>query len=181
LNANRPCAISCGLRLGLSIWWRSLLPYYAVGDERHRSLGRFVRTLLCQHCQLVQDLLKSGPEFPVLARRPAASPRPARSLSCRCAAPTPNIFSSRSATACFWVSIGIFISLFTTPALFFCLGAYSPLLLCPRRSTKKKGPRRAPTAPSACLCPLRGGLGGSWSQQFCRAPAPGVSVSCWVV
>jgi hypothetical protein len=30
----------------------------------------------------------------------------------------------------------------------------------------KKGPRSSPTTPSACLCPLRGGLGGSWS-QFC--------------
>jgi hypothetical protein len=36
------------------------LRYYAVGDEV--LLGRFVRTLLRQ---LVQELLKSGPEFPV--------------------------------------------------------------------------------------------------------------------
>jgi hypothetical protein len=137
--------------LGLLIWWRSLLPYYAVGDERHRSLGRFVRTLLCQHCQLVQDLLKSGPEFPVLARRPAASPRPARSLSCRCAAPTPNIFSSRSATACFWVSIGIFISLFTTPALFFAWGLTAPCCCAPEGVPRRRGPgehrqRRAPAS-----------------------------------
>jgi hypothetical protein len=38
------------------------LRYYAVGDEV--PLGRFVRTLLRQ---LVQELLKSGPEFPGLA------------------------------------------------------------------------------------------------------------------
>jgi hypothetical protein len=37
------------------------LRYYAVGDEV--PLGRFVRTLLLR--QLVQELLKSGPEFPV--------------------------------------------------------------------------------------------------------------------
>jgi hypothetical protein len=49
------------------------LRYYAVGNEV--PSGRFVRTLLRQ---LVQELLKSGPEFPVLAeRRTAASPRPA--------------------------------------------------------------------------------------------------------
>jgi hypothetical protein len=49
-------------------------PGGAVGGEV--PLGRFVRTLLRQ---LVQELLKSGPE-PVLrtGRRPAASPRPAR-------------------------------------------------------------------------------------------------------
>jgi hypothetical protein len=38
------------------------LRYYVVGDEV--PLGRFVRTLLRQ---LVQELLKSGPGFPVLA------------------------------------------------------------------------------------------------------------------
>jgi hypothetical protein len=38
------------------------LRYYAVGDEV--PLGRFVRTHLRQ---LVQELLKSGPKFPVLA------------------------------------------------------------------------------------------------------------------
>jgi hypothetical protein len=38
------------------------LRYYAVGDKA--PLGRFVRPLLRQ---LVQELLKSGAEFPVLA------------------------------------------------------------------------------------------------------------------
>ena len=45
------------------------LCYYAVRDEV--PLGRFVRTLLRQ---LVQELLKSGPEFPVLASQEAAPP-----------------------------------------------------------------------------------------------------------
>jgi hypothetical protein len=80
------------------------LRYYAVGDEV--PLGRFVRRTLLR--QLVQELLKSGPEFPVLAegqRRPAASGFiPPSSLSCRCRGPTAgaatfNISSSRS-TAC---------------------------------------------------------------------------------
>jgi hypothetical protein len=52
------------------------------------------------------------------------------------------------------------------------------LLLCPRRRTKK-GARRPPTTPSACLCPLRGGLGGSWSQPGLLGS--GVSVSCLVL
>jgi hypothetical protein len=47
---------------------------YAVGDEV--PPGRFVRTLLRQ---LVQELLKSGPEFPVLAEGQRLHPaRPAR-------------------------------------------------------------------------------------------------------
>jgi hypothetical protein len=49
------------------------LRYYAVGDEV--PLGRFVRTFLRQ---LVQELLKSGPEFPVLAEGQVVSPHPAR-------------------------------------------------------------------------------------------------------
>jgi hypothetical protein len=72
------------------------LRYYAVGDEV--PIGRFVRTLLRQ---LVQELLKSGPGFSVLAE----GFTPPSSLSCcRCHGPTagaatPNIFPSRS-TAC---------------------------------------------------------------------------------
>jgi hypothetical protein len=42
---------------------RLSLRYYAVGDEV--PLGRFVRTHLRQ--LMLQELLKSGPEFPVLA------------------------------------------------------------------------------------------------------------------
>jgi hypothetical protein len=47
------------------------LRYYAVGDEV--PLGRFVRTLLRQLVQ--EDLLKSGPEFPVLADWPKQGQR----------------------------------------------------------------------------------------------------------
>jgi hypothetical protein len=45
------------------------LRYCAVGDEA--PLGRFVRAVLRQ---LVQELLKSGPEFPVLAEGPKTKP-----------------------------------------------------------------------------------------------------------
>jgi hypothetical protein len=50
------------------------LRYCAVGDEV--PLGRFVRTLFRQ---LIQELLKSGPEFPVLAEGQRLHPaQPAR-------------------------------------------------------------------------------------------------------
>jgi hypothetical protein len=77
------------------------LRYYAVGNEV--PLGRFVRTLLRQ---LVQELLKSGPEFPVLAEGQRLHPAQLVELPRAATAPPPvqppraPAFSSRS-TACF--------------------------------------------------------------------------------
>jgi hypothetical protein len=68
-------------------------PAYAVGDEV--PLGRFVRTLLHQ---LVQELLKSGPEFPALAEgqrlHPAQLVELPRAATARltAGAATPNIY-----------------------------------------------------------------------------------------